>query len=258
MNLENVVESTLTQGNYKMIRKICLLPDVHLTEEVPKPYKVAKKFIASRKWDEIVLMGDYMSVDALSAWDMDKKRKMENRRYLQEVHIANRELDFIQKNTRNTTFLEGNHEYRVQAYLDKHPEMEGLMEVPLMLKLEKRGIPYVKMNDLYKVGNLYLTHGLYTNKYHSNKHVQELGCNIAYGHTHKAQSFMMNMKLQEPIMAWGLGTLGETAPDYMKGRPSNWINGFGVVYLNDRTGNFNLYPINIIDNSFIFEGKEYK
>jgi len=69
---------------------------------------------------------------------------------------------------------------------------------------------------------------------------------------------MINMRMQEPIMSWGLGCLCGHAPDYGKGRPMNWINQFAVFELDSKTGNFNLTPINIIDNKFIYNGRLYK
>ncbi len=242
----------------KMIKSAIILPDVHLTDKVPIDYKPVKKFIKTFKPDEIILLGDFMDVESLSAWDYDKKRPMEGRRFVKEVFNANEELDFLQKYSKKITYIEGNHEDRVSRYLDKNPEMEGMIEVQEQLDLEGREIDWIKMNDLYKKGNMYFTHGMYTNIHNARKHLQTLGCNICYGHQHGTQTSMQNMKMQEPHMAYALGTLGDKAPDYMKNRPANWINQFGVFYWNDKNGAFNLYPVNIIQNKFMWNGKEYK
>lgn len=172
------------------------------------------------------------------------------------MKIANKELDFLQEHAKKVTYLEGNHENWVEQYVDKHPEMEGLIEVPIKLKLKKRGIEWHKYNTLYKVGNLYFTHGCFTGKYHAAKHLQAFGCNLVYGHSHNTQTSMQNMKMQDVYVAYGLGCLCDHEPEYMKGRPANWINSFGIVYFNKK-GNFNFYQINIIDNNFMWEGKEY-
>jgi predicted phosphodiesterase len=240
------------------LRSCIVIPDAHLTDKTPEDYKAIKGFIKEFKPHTILILGDFMDVEALSAWDYDKKRIMEGRRYLKEVACANIELDFLQKHSKEVIYLEGNHEDRVNRYLDKNPEMEGLIEIPLQLDLAGRGIKWVKMNDLFPLGHMYFTHGLYTNDHHAKKHLLSLGCNICYGHTHKAQMYMQNMAMQRPHMAYALGTLGDKNPDYMRNKPSNWINQFAVYYWNTITGNFNLYPVNVIDNKFIWEGKEYK
>lgn len=241
------------------IEKILILPDAHLTNKLPKAYKLVKRFLCeSENFDEIVLLGDFMDISALSHWDKDKKRVIEGKRYEQECTKVNEELDFLQSCARKVTYLEGNHENFVERYLDYNPELEGLLEVPNVLSLKARGIDWIPMNDLYKIGKCYFTHGMFANKYHANKHLQTLGCNIVYGHVHRVQQDMINMKMQDTITATALGCLCGHRPSYMRNRPANWMNGFGIMYVNTRTGNFNLYPINIINNKFIFEGVEYK
>jgi len=237
--------------------KIIVVPDVHMTTEVPKEYELVKRFIKEQKPDEVILLGDFMDCSSLSHWNESKARSMEGKRWNKEVKLANDELDFLQKHTKKVTYIEGNHENWVEQYIDKHPEMEGLIEIPKKLKLAKRGIAWYKYNTLYKVENLYFTHGCYTGKYHANKHLQSFGCNIVYGHAHNTQTAMQNMKMQEVHMSYGLGCLCDHEPEYMHGRPANWINQFAVAYIN-KAGDFNLYPINIIKNKFMFEGKEYE
>lgn len=239
------------------IRKVIILPDVHLTTKLPKSYKIVKRFIRSFKPDEIIILGDFMDCSSLSHWNESKSRAIEGQRYLKEVEVANKELDFLQRYSKKVTFVEGNHENWCEQYIEKHPEMEGLIEIPLKLRLKERGIEWCPMNTLYKMGSLYFTHGCYTVKYHASKHLQAFGCNICYGHTHRFDAFQMVMKMQKPYVAYGLGCLCDKDPSYMKGRPNSWISQFGVVYFNEK-GDFDLYPINIINNRFMFEGKEHK
>jgi predicted phosphodiesterase len=249
-------------GLEEMIKSAIILPDVHLTEILPKDYLPVRDFVKTFKPDKIILLGDFMDVASLSAWDMDKKRLMEGRRFKKEVDCANRELDYLQRYTKDKKdgiiYLEGNHEDRVNRYLDSNPEMEGMIEVPEQLRLRERHIKWVKMNKLHKLGEMYFTHGMYTNIYSAAKHLQKLGCNITYGHQHGTQTYMQNMAMQKPHMAYALGTLGDKAPDYMKGKPGNWINQFAVFYWDTKTGQFNLYPINVIKESFVWNGKRFK
>jgi len=238
------------------MKKILILPDAHITVKIPKPYQLVKKFVKDFKPDETILLGDFMDVESLSAWDMDKKRLMEGRRFQKEVDVANKELDYLQKYSKKITYLEGNHEWRIGRYLDKNPEMEGLLELPLKLNLDKRKIKFLPMNNLYKVGHMYFTHGMWVNKYHAQQHLTRLGCNVCYGHAHDSQTAMLNMKMQKPVMAYGLGCLCGHEPDYLKGRPASWLNQFAVMYLSDN-GDYNIYPINIVNNKFIWNGRQY-
>ena len=241
-----------------MISKVIILPDIHMTDKTPKTYKVVKGFISQFKPDETIILGDFMDVASLSAWDYDKKRKMEGRRFLKEVDCANKELDYIQKYSKKIIYIVGNHENRVDRYLDKNPEMEGMIDLLTVLKIHKRKIEWIPLDKVYALGKCNFVHGLYTNQYHAKKTLEAVGDNIVYGHVHQASSFFKTAKLQKPIMAYSLGCLGDLAPEYMAGKWANWITGFGVMYYNTDNGLFNLYPINIISNKFIFNGVEYK
>jgi predicted phosphodiesterase len=241
------------------MKKIVLLFDVHLTAGKPhSSYRLAKKFIRDFRPDETILGGDFMDCEALSHWTKNKRKKMEGKRWNAELAVAARELEFLQLHSKKVTYMYGNHEDWVYQYVDENPEVEGLIEIENRLDLDVKGIEYYQYNELLKRGNLYVTHGMYTPKYHANKHLTALGCNIVYGHTHRPQMDMMNMKMVEPHKAWCMPCLCGHEPEYMKGKPANWMNGFGVVYLSEKSGLFNLYMVDIIEDQFIFEGKTYK
>lgn len=242
-----------------MVERTVILPDVHLTQDGGvKPYAIVKSFIEQYKPDNIVLLGDFMDCTSVSHWLENKGLHLEGKRMLEEFKTANVELDFLQTHSSRVVYIEGNHENWMEQYIEKHPEIEGLLEIDRNLRLKTRGIQWVPLNRLYKMGKVYLTHGCFTNKHHAAKHLMTFGCCVIYGHTHQHQTHMFNMKMQLPIMAWGIGCLCDHAPYYMKGRPANWINQFGVLETNDKTGRFNFTPVNVTDNQFIYQGKEYK
>ena len=81
------------------VETVLILPDVHLTVEENKIYNLVKNFIKSRKWDEIVILGDFLDFESLNPFDANKALKMENRRFLKEIDVANRQLDFLQNRT---------------------------------------------------------------------------------------------------------------------------------------------------------------
>jgi predicted phosphodiesterase len=242
----------------KSIERWIIIPDVHLTEDVPKPYKIVKKIISNNNFDGAIILGDYMDISSLSDWDKDKRKLLENQRYQKEIDCANKELDFIQKYISNTVYIIGNHENRVDRYIEKNPELEGLLEVPKILKLEERKIECVELNQLLKIGHCYFTHGMFTGKNHASQHLMTLGCNIVYGHKHQSQHFMTNMKMQKPIVAYGLGCLCDLNQPYLKGIPPVWINAFAIIDFDKDTGSFNVMPINIIQGVCMYHGKKYK
>jgi hypothetical protein len=43
--------------------------------------------------------------------------------------------------------------------------------------------------------------------------------------------------------AGSIRSLGATHPDYLRNRPTAWLNGFSIVELYTANGFFNLYPV---------------
>lgn len=238
--------------------KNIILPDVHINDKGYAPvYDVVKPFIKDFKPDVVYLLGDFADCCSLSHWNLQKRRKMEGKRHKAEVALVDKELQFLEKHCKKIVWIEGNHENWVEQYLDKNPEIEGLVEYPELLRLKERGIKWVPWNTLHKVGHLYLTHGMYVNEYHAKKHLDVLGCNICYCHTHKSQTHTKNIVMQKTQKAWCLSCLCDKKAEYLKGKTGNWDEGFATLYVASN-GEFNLYPIDIINNRFYFNGKSYK
>jgi len=240
-----------------MIERIVICPDVHLTTKVPKEYQLVKKFIKDYKPDEVILLGDFMEVEALSSYDLCKRGLIEGQRYEKEIVVAEKELSWLVDHTKKVTYLCGNHESRCDRYLDDHPELKGILELPKRLELAQKGISWHKINKLIKRGKLYLTHGVYYGKYFAKKTVEEYGCSIVVGHAHRHQVHTIYPKMQKhPMICTALGCLGDTDPSYKKDAPTGHINQLAVVEIGSK-GYFNLYPITIINKTFRYGGKEW-
>lgn len=150
-----------------------------------------EKFMANHTFDELLYLGDFLDFDVISHFNKDSPRKKEKARLAKDYAIANKILDRHQKIIRKNnpkakfTLLEGNHDWRIERYINEHPELEGLLEVEVGLKLKERKFNWVRCwedGEIYKIGKAYFTHGLYTNQYHAAKMVNAFGTNIYYGH----------------------------------------------------------------------------
>lgn len=252
----------------KDIIRVLIIPDTHVPYHDAKTLQAVEKFMADYTWDEYINLGDLMDFDQLSSFNKEKLRKLEARRILKDYEIANEILDrhqaIIRKNNKHCKFtlLEGNHEERMERFLDKVPQFEGILEVPHGLKLAERGFKWVKSwteGELYQVGKVHFTHGNYISKYHAYKMVDNYGVNMVYGHTHDVQNYTKTVRGKDKhIMAQSMGYLGdETKLDYMKNRPNNWCQAIGVCEVR-KDGTFNLTVITIINNTFSYAGKVYK
>ena len=114
----------------------------------------------------------------------------------------------MRKRNRRATFvlLEGNHEERVERFLDKHPQFQGILDIPVLLKLQERRIEWRQSwtkSQTYSIGRANFTHGLSTTNYHANKMVTDYGDSIFYGHTHDMQCIPRAAKLHKDKVTVG-------------------------------------------------------
>ena len=239
----------------KDIYRVIILPDLHCPFQDTKTLSAVEKFMADYYWDEYVNLGDLMDFDQLSSFNKEKLRKLEARRILKDYEIANEILDrhqnIIRKNNKKAKFtlLEGNHEERMERFLDKVPQFEGILEIEIGLKLKERGFKWVKSwteRELHKIGKLHFSHGDYISKYHASKMVDSYGVNMVYGHTHDVQNYTKTiMGKDKHIMAQSMGHLAnENKLDYIKNRPNNWCQAVGIAEIRP-DGSFNLNLITI-------------
>ena len=221
------------------------------------------EFMVDYDPDEIVYMGDQLSLDCISGWNRKKPLLKEGQRLIRDFN--NFDKDVLQVHERITrpetrrTFMTGNHEQRIQWYIEEHPELEEMIEIDRNLKLQDRGYKLIPFNAIYKIGKLSVIHGYYWNKYHATKTLEAFEGNVVYAHVHNPQMYAKVSPVDRRgyHTATALPCLCNIKPDYKKNAPNFWINGFGVVEHLPATGYFNIYMIIIIDGSFMWNGTYY-
>lgn len=253
-------------GLEEMVEKIFIYSDIHYPEHNVRALSCANKMIKDYKPSKIVLIGDALNMTPVSHWLLDKKRPMEGQRLVRDYEGFNKELATMLKQggaqVKEVVYILGNHEEWINLYLDKHPEMEGLLEVEKNIKLptkSKAKLKFVPYNEFYKAGKLLLTHGLYTNKYHAAKTVDSVNASVLYGHCHNFQTYTKVglAKSTDKHMAMSIGCLSSMSPSYMKKRPNNWVHGVATVEVLGG-GNFNARFIPIINGLAVMDKKVYK
>lgn len=242
------------------VRRILVLPDIHAPYHNAKAIGAILQYASTQHIDELVQLGDYVDADAVNGHDEGKRRTQEGRRLKDEYDIANELLDQltdavrVKNSSAGLVMLKGNHEWRVDRWVDRHPEVEGLIEVEHALRLKARGVKWVESyphGDLYQMGKLYALHGAYTNKYHAAKHLDEYGVNLIYGHVHSIQisSKPVFGESHKTIEAISVGCLCDYDLPYIQGRPTKWQHAFAEVHVWDN-GSFNVLPIRIHGGEF--------
>ena len=120
----------------------CVVPDTQAAPGTPSDHlRWIGKFIADKRPDVIVHLGDHWDMQSLSAYDKGKAQ-MEGRRYEEDVEKGNDDFALldseIERNNRRRprvrpikpynprkVLLRGNHEYRIQRAADEAPHLVG-------------------------------------------------------------------------------------------------------------------------------------
>lgn len=246
--------------NKKGVTKAIVLPDCQVPYHDKKSLKAVEKYMANHKWDYYINLGDFMDLDCISHHNQGQLRQVEGKRLKQDYDIGNEILDrhqeIVRRNNKKAKFvmLEGNHEYRIERYLDANPAAQGYVEVENALYLKERGIDYIrcyKEGKTFKLGKAYFHHGLYTNDLHAKKHALNFGKNIFYGHLHDIQGYSHTQHGDgSAIVGQSLGCLCEYQQSYIKGNPKRWQQAVATFYFQPN-GHFSFYVSRIFDHKFI-------
>lgn len=243
-----------------MIRGL-IRADCHL--EVNKPvddsYRLFEEFTKDFKPDVLVDLGDLLELSYLASFNKDNLKILGNGQLKKDYDFARTELKRLRKYVGEFWLLEGNHDFRVRRTLEHWPMFEGLVEYPIGLHLEELGIKFKQLDEVpLRIGKLTFIHGYWSVKNIAKKLLDEYGHNVIGGHVHRFDLASKVMAIhEEEIQAWTIGCLSSTSPQWLRGRPNSWQKGFAVFYMDKKTGNFNLFPVNIIDGQFFFGGEKY-
>jgi len=245
-----------------------VIPDVHdkppnrMSRKVYHPaYRCVEEVIKGLEPDGIIDLGDTTDMESLSYFDRDRRRKMEGRRYRKDIDSLNHLLDrqcTIAPKSKKIYFI-GNHEHRVENYLDNYPEQEGTIDFIKDTNLLARGYEVVPYNQVKKIGKAMFMHGFDSTKYHAANMSRTYDKPIYYGHVHDIQShsFVSPITHREVRVAESLGCLCDLNPSWLLGKPNRWVHAFGVLWVKDN-GEYQMDRKIIIKGEAIVDGKVFK
>lgn len=245
------------------MRKVFEMFDLHIPENINLKgvENYAKDFVSEHGPTDRVYGGDQLDLSCISHWNVERLRQIEGKRLKSDYDNANRILDRHDKifKSKQVKWLVGNHEDWLQGLYDKLPALEGLLDIEVHLRLKERGYSVIPLNSYAKIGKLYYLHGLSTATHHAKATVQSVGRSVVYGHIHNVQvhTAVSPIDSTEIHRATSLPCMCDMNPPYMKNRPSNWSQGFGIAFIRN-CGAFQHHIIDIINGKFVgLNGKEY-
>ena len=249
--------------------KAVFLPDMHLrtrpTDRVKRGWTpivspalhTALEFCEDFKPDTTIIGGDMLDLPEISKHTERKKIEREKLRLNHTFELGNQILDRVDKFTGGEVVYEkGNHEGWLDLWVEENPAVEGLVSLEKNLRLVERGYKIIHENRAYKLGHAKFIHGWFTRDYHSKPTVNRMGDNVFYGHAHDVQAYTNVNYDSQPLMGYSVGCLCDLNPGWLRKRPNNWVNGFGVFYFS-KDGSFTFYNPIIIRGGFWYAGKYY-
>lgn len=110
-----------------------VIPDTQCKPGVPLDHLLwAGKYIAERKPDVVVHLGDHFDMPSLSSYDGRGSRAMEGKRYKADIEAGNTGLHLLMEGMgsfrpKRMILLRGNHEDRIERAINEDPKLEGII-----------------------------------------------------------------------------------------------------------------------------------
>ena len=199
-----LVRSNTVKPEYSTAPTSLLIPDAHVTcdQDLTK-FNIISDLIATRRPNNIIIGGDLADMLSLSAWEKSNKLSIEGRRYKKEIEAINEALDRLLsfKNSctnydPNIIYLMGNHENRVERYIETNPTLDGHMDLIEDLKLKQRNILVVPYKKFYELEGVLFTHAPLnaagqpvSGKLSVHKAAELTSKSLVFFHTHQCQTY---------------------------------------------------------------------
>lgn len=256
----------------KRLKIVLLIPDTHRPYHDRRAYALmirAFQDIVKKYWDmadfEIMILGDYGDFYATSGHD---KHPMVQQNLVLEVEDVIAGLDELDNlfPFAKKTYIEGNHEFRLERYLcNKAPALFNVTSTEHILKMSQRPnwtfVHYTPGQQISVGGSLLKArHEPLSSS--AKATASKAICSLVYGHIHRLEeSHVVGLDGSNHV-CFSVGWLGDKRNDkifgYVKGH-HQWQMGFGLVFVDTETKYFYHEKVHILDNySCKAAGKIYK
>lgn len=244
----------------KIVSKVMALADSHSPETDEAAVNAAIKLGRFYRPDLLLHLGDVGEFASVSSFSKGKPKLLEGLRIKDDVESA---VSFLNRmSTINPkakkVCLMGNHEDRVNRFLNENPQVDGLVSVAT--EYNKAGWETVDVNIPYEICHkLIAIHGINWGKYAAAAHLQMFSKNVLFAHIHKNQahshSFYDGVK-----MSWACPCLSHLNPNYLRNKPSSYSHGIVLIDILE-DGKFFLDVVLIIEGitsrfGTVFNGNE--
>lgn len=240
------------------VTRTLVIPDAH-----DDPYHdqdrfdLLSNFIEEQQPENIVQIGDFMSLDSITSWNDSKPLYKEGKRLKDDLDSGKRAYNKVMQGIRhqrdiarnwkkkqyspNLFWFEANHEDRTKRYIIQHPELEGFIPVGDLVGAKDDGwkiIPYRDYQYIRGVGFTHVPHFYSGNpiggKYITRRALELNSNSIVFGHRHilALDEWARAGEKQKKISALCVGCFLDYQPHYTVGGTSfdQWWSGLIVLH----------------------------
>lgn len=209
------------------------LSDLHLPKSIP--LNGVFDYIKDYSPDIIILGGDIIDADGLHGVDSMKAEAVDLAWYKRDCELIKGIMVKLAKAAPDATFiyLEGNHEERYARLARKYPKVFGdtfnFMRDAIPLPMLTQWIPYGNYDSFFEFGDTLFVHGTVWPDNHAKLYaLRHVPYKVVYGHLHHFQAYTTHRAnpRMNPRYAVTAGCLCELTPEWKKGEPHQWTNGF--------------------------------
>ena len=243
------------------LRPILCVPDVHAPVHDQDAWDLMMDVARDLKPETIIVIGDLLDCYSISS---HIKRDRSAATFPEELEVARGLLaELTELGAKNRIMLEGNHEERLPRYLaTQAPALDGLFNMPQLLKLEENGWEWVSYRDHVKRGAVHYAHDVgHYGKYAIYRNLETYEHSNVTGHTHRLAYIVEGNATGEKKLSASFGWLGRSdCVDYRHKAKvlKDWSLGFGVGWEDSQTGHCFWQPMPIVEYRTVFNGKLYK
>jgi hypothetical protein len=210
--------------------------------------------------------GDNWSLDCISHWNQGKFKNygMDNviAKFNEECRQFKAHIGRFIEALPNTKFvyIMGNHEDWLNQFAAEFPQTHK-PTIQSVLGEYAKFIEFVPQGGFYQIGKLYFAHGdQFGTANPAKQAVERTNKTVVFGHHHvyKVWPQFSMVDDEEKHLGIGVPCFCGLSPEYGKGRPNQWMNGFFMASVKRKSGNFT--PIVVPTDrkgNFMLYGKEY-
>lgn len=251
------------------IKQAVAVYDTHYPEWHKPTWGVIFDYLRKNKPDIFIFGGDQFHFDCISHHTRDLPLYRVRRGYRNDIEGFRRDildpLERLLPKGCTKIWIIGNHERFERDLIERNPELEGAIDHVELLALADRGWTIIPLGHCYKLGKLNIIHGEtlsgignQAGMYPSRKAVELYAGNVLAGHTHAPQTFTKVSPVEHTNKWQGhiAPIAGSVNPSYLRNRATAWLNGMVLIDVFPN-GQFNLYPVIVINGTASYGGKQY-